>query len=151
MPPGTAGIADPFLFEQSDLIYLFYELIQTSNPAAKIAVSVYDPNNHSWSFCSIVLDEPFHLSYPYVFRHGSDIYMIPESKGARSVRLYRSIHFPLKWQFERTLIQDKKLVDKSIDFWIDYFYLFVSQKRSLNFLFSKSLTDSWALHPGSPV
>ena len=39
---------------------------------------------------SIVLAEPFHLSYPYVFEWQGSHYMIPESGAAKSVRLYRA-------------------------------------------------------------
>ena len=46
LPSGTAGIADPFLLEQGGKIYLFYELILKSEPAAKIAVSIYLPDRY---------------------------------------------------------------------------------------------------------
>ena len=55
-----------------------------------IGVSVHDERHDAWHFRSIVLDEPFHLSYPYVFDHESETYMIPEAKGSNSVRLYRA-------------------------------------------------------------
>jgi hypothetical protein len=151
LPLGTAGIADPFLLEQGGIIYLFYELILKSEPAAKIAVSVYDPDNKSWNFHSVVLDEPFHLSYPYIFEHDSETYMIPESKEAQSVRLYRSVGFPSKWQFERTLIQNKKYVDSSIIYWEGHFFLFTTRKRKLHLYYSESLTGAWYLHPSAPV
>jgi hypothetical protein len=151
MPLGTAGIADPFLLGHEGKIYLFYELILKSDPMAKLAVSVYDPDSQNWNFLSVVLDEPFHLSYPYVFEHDSEVYMIPESKGAQSVRLYRSIDFPSKWKFERTLIPNKKFVDSSIFYREGYFFLFTTRKRKLYLYYSQSLTDDWVLHPRSPV
>ena len=151
MPLGTAGIADPFLLEHGGKIYLFYELILKTEPAAKIAVSVYDPDSKRWNFHSVVLDEPFHLSYPHVFEHESEIYMIPESKEAQSVRLYRSIDFPSKWQLERTLIKNKKYVDSSIIYWKDHFFLFTTRKRKLLLFYSKSLAGVWSLHPKTPV
>jgi hypothetical protein len=151
MPLGTAGIADPFLLEHGEKIYLFYELILKSEPAAKIAVSVYDPDNQRWDFHSIVLEEPFHLSYPHVFKHDSEIYMIPESKSAQSVRLYRSVDFPSKWKLERTLIPNRKYVDSSIFYWKDHFFLFTTRKRKLYLYYSKSLAGAWSLHPKAPV
>ena len=50
----------------------------------------------NWSYKQIVLDEPFHMSYPYVFKWQEDFYMIPESQEANSVRLYRALDFPTK-------------------------------------------------------
>jgi hypothetical protein len=150
-PQGTAGVADPFLFRHDNAIYLFYELIVESSAQAKIAVSSYNEKNQAWDFLAIVLDEPFHLSYPYVFRSGTEIYMIPETKQAQSVRLYRAVDFPARWELERTLIYDKKYVDSSIVYWQGYFYLFASRKRNLYLYFSESLDGEWQLHPGSPL
>ena len=36
------------------------------------------------------LETPYHLSYPFVFRHEDDIFMIPESSANRTVELYRA-------------------------------------------------------------
>ena len=46
----------------------------------------------------IVLDEPFHLSYPQVFQWQGAWYMTVESAGARRVSLYRATDFPLRWE-----------------------------------------------------
>jgi hypothetical protein len=39
----------------------------------------------STEFLGTALEEPFHLSYPYVFRHQNRAYMIPETSGLREV------------------------------------------------------------------
>jgi hypothetical protein len=77
--------------------------------------------------------------------------MIPESKEAQSVRLYRAVDFPSKWQFERTLIKDRKFVDSSIIYRNGYFFLFATRKRKLYLYYAKSLAGTWSLHPGAPV
>ena len=151
MPAGSAGIADPFLFKHNDTIYLFYELIVNTSPNAKLAVSTYSPEKQGWDFHSVILDEPFHLSYPYVFKNGSDVYMIPETKKAGAVRLYRAVDFPSKWQFERNLLDDKKFVDSTIFFKDGCFFLFTSRKRKLYLYSSASLEGDWTLHPKSPI
>jgi hypothetical protein len=151
MPAGSAGIADPFLFEHNDTIYLFYELIVNTSPNAKLAVSTYNAEKQGWDFHSVILDEPFHLSYPYVFKKGSDIYMIPETKKAGAVRLYRAVDFPSEWQFERNLLDDKKFVDSSILFKDGCFFLFTSRKRKLYLYTSATLEGDWKLHPKSPI
>jgi hypothetical protein len=151
LPPDVHGVADPFLLERDGTIYLFYELIVNTSPAAKIAVSTYDQDNQAWNFHSVILDEPFHLSYPFVFEYGSEVYMIPETKKAGAVRLYRATDFPSKWEFEKNLIEDKKFVDSSIFCWQGNYYLFTSRKRKLYLYYSKSPTGDWKLHPRSPV
>ena len=52
-----------------------------------------------------MLKEPFHLSYPYVFKHKGTYYMIPESRAAGAVRLYRARSFPLSLEFDTTLFE----------------------------------------------
>jgi len=151
VPIDAKSLADPFLLSHKGKLYLFYEICLKSVPEAKIGVSVFNANEDKWIFLSIVLDEPFHLSYPYVFTHGSDIYMIPESKNAKSVRLYRATDFPCKWELEKILIQNKKFVDSSIIYWHNKFYLFTTRKRRLYLYYSDSLTKGWKVHPKSLI
>ncbi|MGB9499829.1 MAG: hypothetical protein ACKVE4_08790 [Dissulfuribacterales bacterium] len=151
LPIDAKTLADPFLLKHKDKLFLFYEVVLNSVPAAKIGVSVYDATKDKWIFQSIVLEEPFHLSYPYVFTHGSDIFMIPESKQSKSVRLYRATDFPCKWELEKVLIQNKKFVDSSIIYWQNQFYLFTTRKRRLYLYYSDALTEVWKAHPKSPI
>lgn len=43
-----------------------------------------------WSKPVVVLKEPFHLSYPWVFEEAGKVYMIPETGQDGSVRLYEA-------------------------------------------------------------
>src|SRR5438552_18843304 len=52
-----------------------------------------------------VLERPYHLSYPCVFRDGGTWYMIPESASAGTIELYRCTRFPDLWQFDRVLLR----------------------------------------------
>lgn len=64
-----------------------------------------------YQFLDVVLEEEFHLSFPYAFRVGDDIFMIPETCANRDIRLYKSIDFLLKWKFERQLMRDVDAAD----------------------------------------
>ncbi len=59
-------------------------------------------------------DGDVHVSYPFLFRHGDEIYCAPETAGARAVRLYRAAHFPDEWELVATLIEDFAAVDPTI-------------------------------------
>jgi hypothetical protein len=54
--------------------------------------------NHGEPFA--VLERSYHLSYPFIFRWGSDIFMIPETSDNRTVEVYRAVEFPGKWELE---------------------------------------------------
>jgi len=149
--PEVSGLADPFLVRHERGIFLFCEVLTRGSSRARIGVSLYDAAHDAWQYQGIALDESFHLSYPYVFRHGSEFYMIPETKQTRSVRLYRATGFPLEWKLERVLIDNRKLVDASIAFRDGRCYLFASRKRRLDLYVARELTGPWTLHPKSPL
>lgn len=44
------------------------------------------------------------LSYPYVFAHENDYYMLPESSEAGGVFLYKSNQFPYNWERGKQLL-----------------------------------------------
>ncbi len=148
---GVTGVADPFVIRRDGELYLFYEIILERSPEAKIAVSKFNRADQRWHYQGIALDEPFHLSYPSVFEHDSQVYMIPETKGAGAVRLYKAVGFPLSWQFERELISNCKLVDASIVLGADKHYLFASRKRKLYLYYADSLQGEWLPHPQNPI
>ena len=107
----TAYIADPFFIREQDTFYLYVEIKGIDN--ANIALFT-SKDGVDYSYAGIVLDETFHLSYPQVFRHEENYYMLPETKGSNQVLLYKAENFPYSWQVEDTLIKDRALKDASI-------------------------------------
>lgn len=144
-------VADPFLIRSDNRLYLFHEVVYKTEDRGKIAVSVFDPESNRWEYQGVVIDEPFHLSYPYVFYAEGSYYMIPESKAAKSVRLYAATEFPMKWELVKPIIENRKLVDPSIIYFNGRYYLFANRKKRLYLYYSNDLTGQWRLHPKSPV
>lgn len=106
-----AYIADPFFIKEQDTFYLFVEIKGKGNADIALFISL---DGEEYEYKGIVLDEAFHLSYPQVFRHKDDFYMLPETKGANQVLLYKAESFPYTWKIQDTLIKDKALKDPSI-------------------------------------
>ena len=67
-----------------------------------------------WRYQQIVLAEPFHLSYPYVFEWMNDYYLVPESYQAGAIRLYRAAQFPFQWTFLGEILTGPYFADTSI-------------------------------------
>jgi hypothetical protein len=149
--PDMFIIADPFLFEDQGERYLFFEAMRDEAPAAHIECARFDHAQQSWTLLGPVLTEPFHLSYPQVIRDGDQIYMIPESKQARRVGLYRAVDFPTQWEFVKPLIEGRKLVDSSLIKVDDHWYCFTSRKKQLFLYVSARIDGPWRPHPGNPV
>jgi len=102
-----------------------------------------------------VLDEPFHLSYPCVFKTDGQIWMIPESWESGSVRLYRSVLFPTEWVFVKTLLNGQ-YVDTTPVHHEDRWWLFttprtVPRNTTLCLFSSEGLSGDWIEHPSSPI
>ncbi len=144
-------IADPFLFEFNAERYLFFEAMKDDAETAYIECAKFNHDQQCWNFLGAVLEEPFHLSYPQVFEHDNQIYMIPESKQARRIGLYKATDFPTRWEYIKPLVADKKLVDSSIIEWNNHWYLFTSRKKKLYLYHADSLLGEWQPHPKSPI
>ncbi len=144
-------IADPFLFKYNDNIYLFFEAMFHNAPTAHIDCAVLNKEKQEWELQGTVLEESFHLSYPQVIEDDGTIYMIPESKQARQVRLYKAVDFPEKWEFVKPLIDGKKFVDATVIKHNNKWYLFASRKKKLFLYYSDDIAGPWASHPGNPV
>jgi hypothetical protein len=145
-------VADPFLVRGSGMWYLFFEVYNNATHQGDLAVAT-SRDTRAWAYQGVVLDEPFHLSYPYVFRWRDDYYLIPESYEAKAVRLYRATHFPDQWQFVHTLVDQAELVDNSIVHFNDKWWLFScsTNSRTLQLFFADDLAGPWVRHPMSPI
>lgn len=143
-------VADPFLTRSDQQWLMFFEVLNNDTKRGEIAYAS-SVDAVDWRYESIVLREPFHLSYPYVFQFETCYYMIPESAEARSVRLYKAVDFPAKWTLVSELLQgtyrDPSIVRKD-GFW----WLFAERdNRVLELYVAQELTGPWTEHPLSPI
>ena len=145
-------VADPFVIRDGSKWYLFCEVLDSTAGRGKIGVAVSD-DGLKWRYERIVLEEPFHLSYPYVFQHDGAYYMIPESGEASSVRLYQAEDFPWKWRFAANLLEGD-FEDTSVILYNDLWWLFTCTSPThdeLKLYFADSLFGPWISHPKNPI
>ena len=100
--PKNKWFADPFLFKSNDITYLFVEDYDVK--LKKGSISVFTLNKNKYEFLGKVLEESFHLSYPYVFNYEGEIYMIPETSSQHCIKLFECVEFPIKWEFKKNII-----------------------------------------------
>jgi hypothetical protein len=152
----SAGfVADPFMIRASRNWYMFFEVINNNTEKGEIGLAVSD-NGLNWTYRQIVLAEPYHLSYPYVFEWQNEFYMIPESYQAGGVRLYKATEFPTKWSFAGTLRAGPYYVDSSILRYDGKWWLFTdaspdARHDMLRLFWAETLTGIWVEHPLSPI
>ncbi len=147
--------ADPFMIRIGDRWYLFFELWNLESKKGEIGLAT-SADATNWHYERIVLAEPFHLSYPYVFEWNGSCYMIPESHKARAVRLYRATDFPLRWELHATLLEGKNFVDPSPFRFRDRWWMYTEtnpeyKHDTLRLYMADRLTGPWREHPRSPI
>src|SRR5207244_9568159 len=106
-------VADPFLVHDGRTWDLFFEVFRADTHQGDIGWAT-STDAWNWTYRHIVLDEPFHLSYPYVFTAGGTYYMVPESSALGSVRLYHAHPFPDHCVFVAELVRGAGLRDPSL-------------------------------------
>jgi hypothetical protein len=138
--------ADPFLFEDSGIDYLFCEEFPYATGKGVISVFALEENGNPGS-PRVVLERPYHLSYPLVFRHEGQIWMMPESGQNRTVELYRAERFPDRWTLDRVLVSGTEVGDATPFPWRGQWWLTAASGESVG-----AMWDSLSLYHGpSPL
>ncbi|WP_053002186.1 glucosamine inositolphosphorylceramide transferase family protein [Kordia jejudonensis] len=145
--PEKLLMADPFLHFENGNWYAFFEIMGEKH--ADIGVAVEE--NGNWKYLGLALDEKLHLSYPFIFKHEGEIYMMPETKKFEQVRLYKATNFPLQWELDTVLLDDKKIVDATLFQQNDTWFMLATEAYDLRLYYSENLKGTWTEHPMSPI
>ena len=101
--------ADPFLFEYEGETYLFAEIYSLWTTRGMIGFSKWEDGRFTpWQ---IVIQEPFHISFPNLFRYRGRIFLCPESIAGESVYFYEALEFPRVWKKHKPFIQGLECTD----------------------------------------
>ncbi len=159
VPPKDRFWADPFPVEWKGCYYVFIEECIFATGKGHISVITIDAAGNR-SEPVVVLDRPYHLSYPFVFRHEGAFYMIPESAQNSTIELYRCVDFPYVWEFQENLMTDIMAYDATMTFHEGKYWLFanvvdhpgVSSWDELFVFYSdRPFGAAWTPHPMNPV
>jgi hypothetical protein len=150
--------ADPFIFEHEGRHHLFCEEVPRNAKQGIISHTELRLDGEQAEPPTPVLQLPFHLSYPCVFAHGGEVYMIPETNAVRRIELYRASTFPKTWERETTLVDGVNAVDTTLFEQGGRLWLFTavaaegaSYSDELHLFWADALHGPWHPHPGNPV
>lgn len=150
-------LADPFVVEHEGRTVILCEELPFATGRGVISAVTLDAEGRPGP-PRVVLERPYHLSYPFVFRHGGAIWMIPESSANRTVELYRASRFPDAWELEAVLIRDVCAGDATVELIDGTWWLFCtttgphgSSWDALSLFSAPDLRGPWRPHPGNPV
>ncbi|CDL84096.1 glucosamine inositolphosphorylceramide transferase family protein [Xenorhabdus szentirmaii] len=123
-------MADPFIYHHDNKYYVFYEALNYDVNKGYIAVGELDVNKNRLKNIKTVINEDYHLSFPYLCKINDELYMIPESSENNTIDLYKCLEFPHRWHKIKTLINNIQAVDSILIEKEGMWYLFTSEKIS---------------------
>lgn len=105
-----------------------------------------------------VLEEPWHLSYPFMIEDDGELWLIPESSANRTVSIYRAVSVAHRWIKETDLLMDIEASDTTILRYQGRFWMFAAVRKnmgsfsdSLSIFIADRLLGPWRPHPANPV
>jgi hypothetical protein len=150
--------ADPFLFERDGRHHLFVEDVAPGTGRGVISHVELRPGSADAEPPVPVLQTDHHLSYPFVFSHGGEIYMVPETGDVSQIRLYRAASFPTVWEFDRVLVDDIRAADATLLEADGRWWMFASVGGygttlvdELHLFLAASPLGPWTPHRGNPI
>ena len=154
---GSRFYADPFAFEWQGRHFIFVEDFRHGGTRAVISVAEVFRDGAP-TVPRVVLEEHYHLSYPQVFSHGGEIWMLPEGGSGGNLVLYRAESFPDRWVRHSILVRDRELFDATLLEHGNRLRLFASERDgygsasdTLVVYHAPCLEGPWAPHPSNPV
>jgi len=159
IPPLDRFWADPHIIYKDNKYYIFIEELLYSTNKGHISLIVMEEDG-TYSQPESIIEQPYHLSYPFIFEHENRYYMIPESIDNKTIELYECIDFPYKWELKMNLMENVSAVDTTLYHHQNKWWMFTNIVENEGassfdelFLFhSENLfTDNWQSHPLNPV
>jgi hypothetical protein len=159
IPPLDRFWADPFVWFHENNHYVFIEEVLYSTHHGRIVCLSLDSEMNIRSN-QIVLERPYHLSYPFLFEYENQLYMVPETKSNNRIELYRCTNFPNQWEFVKTLINNVTALDATLleshgKWWL---FTYIPEEGgstkwdTLHLYFADNpLSSQWTAHPLNPV
>ena len=158
-PPKDRFWADPFVIRRGEKYYVYFEELPFATENGHISLLRIDAKGD----CSEpvkILDLPYHLSYPFLFEWGGDLFMMPEMSANKSIDVYRCKEFPHDWEFHSTLISGVSAVDATLFEHGAKWWMFVGVREypgaisgeDLYLFYAETpLSMAWTPHPMNPV
>jgi len=155
--PGNHFYADPFPIKWQGRTFVFFE--DLDHRVGKGTISAIEFNDAGPVGKVVpVLEEPWHLSYPFLIEDDGALWMIPESSLHGDVALYKCVRFPDKWERHTTLLAGLELADATITRHNGLYYLFGAWRDgtggysdSLAIYYADRLLGPWAPHASNPI
>lgn len=149
--------ADPFPIEKDKKTWVFFEDFDYNSNKGRISVAEWD--GKKMIDPKVVLEEKWHLSYPFIWEENNEFYLIPESGEVGKLFIYKALDFPFKWTKVGVFFEGEAY-DPTLIKVEDKYWLFVNQSPhqgtsafvELYAYYSPSLLEpKWIAHSLNPI
>lgn len=110
--PRNCFQADPFLWQQGEETWCFFETFDYRTGLGYISAGQLEAGRIE--NIRTVLDPGYHLSFPFLFEHDDQLFMMPESCASRRLELWRCTAFPDKWELHKTVLEGTNAADSTL-------------------------------------
>ena len=149
--------ADPFLVSRDGSHFIFVEDFRYADRKGRI--SVLEFKDGKIRDYQEIIDTPYHLSFPFIFEHDENLYMIPESSQNNSIDVWSCEKFPYSWRKSHVLMDNVAAVDTVLFEDGNTWWMFTNLRRikqenlaELHIFYSDHpLSSEWRPHPLNPV
>ena len=122
--------ADPFIFKvEGNVATLFVEEFEYELHKGRIAEANINLDTLEVIDFSIILEEPYHLSFPFILRRGNDVYVMPESSKSGATYIYR---YADKHLIDKKMVIDRPLADACVAKFDDRWMLLSTEEPEAN-------------------
>lgn len=150
--------ADPFVMPSAvdpDELTIFFELFDWRTRRGRINCVSYNKSQRKFGKSRTSFESRFHLSYPYLLKHENSYFYIPEHSAANELSLCEFDHRGVLAD-KHTLIGGMGLVDSTIVFWDDRYWMFTTaagerDNSDLLIFHAPELFGPWRPHQKNPV
>ena len=158
-PPKDRIWADPFIYNNNGKYFVFIEEMLIKQNKGFISVMELSING-TFSKPTPIIENEYHMSYPFLFEDNDHLYMIPETGSNKTIELYKCVDFPYKWEFLKVLLEGEKAVDTTVLKYNNKYWIFTNIKEVLGasaheelFLYYTDdiINGKWNAHPKNPI
>ncbi|WP_158815564.1 hypothetical protein [Methylocapsa sp. S129] len=143
--PGHRFYADPFPITRDGRSYLFFEDLDHHVGKGIISAVEFGPDGPIGAVFP-VLEEPWHMSYPFLIEAEGQLWMVPESSKSGQATLYRCVEFPKRWERSAALLEGIEAADATILQHDGLFYMMSAVREDLG-----GYSDTLAIHVASKI
>lgn len=150
--------ADPFLIEDQNKAYLFFEEYDYPSDKGVISFSevTFDGKGYHVSKPEKIIEEDFHISYPFVFKKEGKWSMLAETSGSGHQYFYEATEFPKKWSKRKLMIENISILDPTTFEhdgvkWLFCSHLHKGENSKLYGFYWNEEKKKWDEHNGNPI